>query len=261
MNKTQFQQARQKPVKLLIGIPTRGDLKADMALSLSFMIHHISVNPVVMIDNEPRFLMWQVTKIATSLLPQSRQNMVDMAIKSEVDYLLMIDDDMVFNHELAHDWMAENRPVIACNCPTRSIPCYPTARQFDPKEEFKGALVYSDTAKYRWERVWRVGTGVMMLRADVLKGLPRPAFTPRWEEGNDAYVGEDWVLCEHLEARGTPIIVDHEHSLPIGHVGDMEFKHEMVAGTRRKIAAQSGIITPSIIVPKKGVPDEQSPNP
>jgi hypothetical protein len=250
--KKKFSEYRQ--LKILIGIPNRGEMKVEMALRLMFLCHLMTAHPIIKIEGEERAIHWFVEEVRTSLLPQSRQNLVDMAVNNGFDYLLFIDDDMLFEPEFLFDWLQENRPVLAMNCPTRSIPCYPTARKPSVKHPFKGDLIYSDVANMRYERVWRVGTGIMLLRADAMRSLPRPAFTLRWEPGNDAYVGEDWVMCEHLEAAGIPIVVDHHASLHVKHVGDMAFAWEMIKGTRMKLAEQasqeSGIIIPEIILPK-----------
>lgn len=235
------QQQEVTDLKLLIGIPSRGEFKKDTSLGLTFLVHALNEHPLVKIDGQVRRILWSIAVVSSSSIQGNRQKLVDAAIANEVDWLLFIDDDMSFPAELVHAWMTENRPVIAANCPTRSWPCNPTAR--DRSADPRGAPVYSDLVNGRWGRVWRVGTGIMLLRSDVLKTLPRPAFTPRWDEATDDYVGEDWVLCEHIEAAGFPILVDHKLSQEIGHIGDMKFTHDMIKASRT-VAVRSGIIVP-----------------
>lgn len=169
-----------------------------------------------------------------SILPQLRQNLVDKALKEGASHLLFIDSDMTFPDMLANEWMAEDRPVIAANCSTKSMPAYPTARAKGGKT---GVPAYSDVTAQRFGEIWRVGTGVMMIRRDVLEALPRPAFTPYWHTELDRYVFEDWVMVEHIERAGFPIVIDHEMSLHIGHIGDYEFTHNHIAMSRRAEAA------------------------
>lgn len=241
---TEKKQPAIEPIRLLIAIPSRGDWQQTTSLSLAFLVHTLTENKFFLRDGKRHVILWNIHAINTSILPQSRQNAVDTALRNNVDYLLFLDDDMAFPAHLVHEWINENRPVMAANCPTRGFPCNPTARKQSHTAPGQGSLVYSDLANYRFEKVWRVGTGVMMLRQDALKALPRPAFTPRWEPMNDAYVGEDWVMCEHLEAAGIPIIVDHEISQLIGHVGSMTFTHEQVVATRKvdaKLHPVSGV--------------------
>lgn len=236
-----------KHVRLLIGIPSRGSWKSGFGLSHSFLINLISANPVVKIDGEPHLLLWQVEQKESSSIHGNRQKLVDAALGSDCTHLLFIDDDMTFDPTMIYDWLMENRPVIAANCPTRGIPTYPTARN---QGGVHGELVYTPEelgVRARWERVWRVGTGIMLLRADALRSLPRPAFTPRWSEELDDYVGEDWVMCEHLEAAGIPIIIDQAKSFSVGHTGDMTYTHAMALGQRKLDGPQ--LIIPEIQLP------------
>lgn len=245
-----------KQIRVLIGIPTRGDFRSDMAMCLVHLINAINSAPVIELGNERALLMWYIHTVQTSILPQSRQQMIDIACddQNKIDYLLFLDDDMVFPSNLLHEWILADRAVIAANCPTRGSPTYPTAR--NKGHEPKGKMVYSDAGHGRFEKVWRVGTGIMLMRKDAFKALPRPAFTPRWDADAGHYVGEDWVMVEHLEAAGIPVYVDHEISMEIQHIGSMHYTHAMVGATRRveaKVLSQEpGIIVPSRIVPDGG---------
>jgi hypothetical protein len=227
-------------IKILIAVPSRGEWQQGMSLSLAFMMHTLSQNQLVRLGDKNCILLWNVMAINTSILPQSRQNAVDAAVRNDVDFLLFIDDDMTFPETLLHEWINEDRPVIAANCPTRGVPCNPTARHKSSTPA--GRMIYSDLANMRTERVWRVGTGIMLLRKDALRSLPRPAFTPRWDEERDAYVGEDWVMCEHLEAAGIDIWIDHKISEQIGHVGAMEYTWGHVKATRMAEAGQRSTV-------------------
>lgn len=244
----------QKPnlIKILIAVPSRGEWQQVFSQSVAFLIHKLTVDRFFVVEGKPCILLWHLLTINSSILPQSRQEAVDAALGNGVDYLLFLDDDMGFPETLLHEWINENRPVIAANCPTRGIPTNPTARNFNPRDP-KGTMVYSDLANYRFDKVWRVGTGVMLLRKDALQALPRPAFTPRWEpslkEGKGAYVGEDWVMCEHLEAAGIPILVDHQISLQITHTGTLAFSHDNVKATRMAEAKLASI-------PNSGIGDD-----
>lgn len=236
-----------RTIRILIGIPSRGQFACDMALSLVHLINMLNSAPVIELNGERVLLTWYVHVIRSSMLYGSRQKLVDIAKDPEnkIDYLLFLDDDMVFPNRLLHEWIMADRAVIAANCPTRGSPTYPTARNRSIAD-FRGKVVYSDVGLGRFQKVWRVGTGIMLLRQDALQALPRPAFTPRWVDELQDYCGEDWAMVEHLEKAGIDVYIDNEVSLAVGHVGDMQFTHDMVAATRRVEAKQkseeSGII-------------------
>jgi hypothetical protein len=165
---------------------------------------------------------WQILHIRSSILPKSRQTLVDAAIESNATHLLFLDADMTFPPNLARRLLAHKVDVVGCNCVTKQFPSLPTARNEDlspvPFEQEKPLIP-----------VWRVGTGVLMVTTDVLRKLPRPCFTPRWDEGTNDYVGEDWAFIEHVENAGYTVHLDTELSKEIGHVGKYTFTPEDVA--------------------------------
>lgn len=223
MKQTQQQLA---DIRLLIGIPSQGMMCMDSALSLALMASDLTF-PL-----KGKSHIYQIVTIKSSLLPEGRQRIVDAALAGDATHLLFIDTDMVFPHDLARKWLAHNQDVVAANCPTRSFPTNPTARNQD------ASVVYSN-GKRGLEKVWRVGTGIMMLSAKALRALPRPAFTPYWNEEKDAYVGEDWAMVDHLEKAGFHILIDHDMSQQIGHIGTYTFTHEDIE------LEQSSLILPN----------------
>ena len=212
-------------IRLLVGIPSQGMFCADMALSLALMCSDLSF-PL-----KGKSHVFQVVNVKSSILPQGRQSIVDAALAGDATHLLFIDSDMRFPPDLARRWLGLDKDVIAANCPTRGFPCNPTARA---KE---GTPVYSD-GKKGLEKVWRVGTGMMMVSAKALQAVPRPAFTPYWSEERDAYVGEDWAFADHLESAGFDLYVDHDVSLQTGHIGSYTFSHDDVEVPESPIITQ-----------------------
>lgn len=241
-----------KAFGVIIGIPSRGEFKQAMALSLIFLIHELTKKPYVEINGEAHRLLWYIHAVNTSNLSNSRQNIVDFVLQGNATHLLFLDDDMVFNQTIVHEWLAQTeRHVIAANCPTRSIPCHPTARREGPT--IAGTPIYSDVANMRFEKCWRIGTGIMMISREVLQKIKRPCFDVVWRPELDSYGGEDWSFVEEIQKAGYDVWIDHEQSLPIGHVGSQEFTHEMAAGTRMALARQAS----KIIVPDNAGQIEQ----
>lgn len=212
-----------KDVKLLIGIPSTGTWSGDMGLSFVLMVHMLTCYAVP----------FHIQQERGSILPQLRQNLLDRAIKDGATHLLFIDSDQTFPHELGVRWLQKDFPVVAANIATKAFPSNPTARQEGNRK------VFSDAAADPFEKVWRVGTGLMMLKREAFVQLPKPAFEQRWREESGTFQGEDWTLCEHLEALGIPIRVDHALSLQVGHVGFETYTHDHVVLSRR-MEAENG---------------------
>lgn len=207
-------------VKLLIGIPSQGYWEPEFGMSLMLMTHHMTCAA----------LNFYVQNERGSILPQLRQNLVDMALENEVTHLLFIDSDQTFPPELPLEWLSVKRPVIAANIATKARPCYPTAKKMIggvPQPH------YSDVASERFSKVGRVGTGIMMLDIETLQKLPKPAFRPGWHEELKTYIGEDWALCEHLEKLEVPVVVDNHLSLKVGHIGKQNYGWNQIIATRK----------------------------
>ena len=78
------------------------------------------------------------------------------------------------------------------------------------------------------KKVWRIGTGIMLVKMSVFDTIPEPWFPIAWDEELQDYRGEDWAFCDALDRAGIPIYVDEGLSRAIGHVGDFRFEHQHV---------------------------------
>lgn len=161
-----------------------------------------------------------------SMLPRSRQLQVLQAMGAGATHILMLDSDMTFPRDTAHRLMAHDKECVAANCATKLIPAQPTAKL---KGEGKiGVPCYTDPGSKGLQKVWRVGTGVMMLKASVFRKVKQPWFNMEWQPDLEQYYGEDWFLCKKMEKAGINIWVDHDLSKQVGHVGQLEYTHQYV---------------------------------
>jgi hypothetical protein len=167
-----------------------------------------------------------VVNVKGSILPKQRLEILKAAKACEATHLLFVDSDQTFPPDLLHRMVARGKDIVACNIATKQIPANTTARKksADPQ----GEAVYTDEDSVGLERVWRVGTGVMLLSAKAYNQIPHGAFAMTYKPEVDAYQGEDWNMCEALEKAGVPIYVDHDLSKRIGHVGTFKYTHEVV---------------------------------
>lgn len=204
-----------------ICIPSRSEWAADFALSLAGMLLAFGKHPL------PGYKQTGVIIINKrgSILPQLRYQLVDEALKKECTHLLFLDSDMYFPSSLAHQLIDLDKDIIGCNCATKSIPASPTARLKDHTDE--GAVLYGRTdAKHGdYKKVWRLGFGVMLIKAEVFTKMPRPWFGIDWSPERQEFYGEDWVFCKNAEAAGYDIWVDEFASGAIGHIGTFMYTH------------------------------------
>lgn len=167
-----------------------------------------------------------------SLLPAMRQQLLEEAVKAECSHVFFVDSDQVFPSTALRRLLSHRVPVVACNIAIKKFPSGPTARAFAP-EDPRGKVVYTTERSRGLERIWRVGTGVMLIDTSIIKHLgPKPWFNVRWREEAQEFEGEDWYFCSVVEKAGYHIYVDHELSWHVGHVGSLEYRHDFVVAAK-----------------------------
>lgn len=204
-------------VQLMVGVPTMGNPEADFALCLSMMAHDLSF-PLAMVKAHTFVIVFE----RGSMIVQQRENLVETAKQGGATHLLMVDDDMVFPQQIARVLLSRRCSVVAANCVTKTFPANATARDEGP-----GAgtpIPISPKPDVACRKVWRVGTGVMLLDMKIFETLGDPPyFGTRWDVERKRHVYEDWVFLEKVEAAGIPIYIDEQVSPLIGHIGKYTF--------------------------------------
>ncbi len=202
-----------------IGIPSGPEWPADFAMCLLNLVLFMVRGPV------PGFTSNSVKIFnkRTSLLPKSRQELVQDALDAGCSHLLFVDSDQTFPSNLVHMLAKHGKNVIGCNIAVRMIPSSPTARNKHPTWP-GGEVVYSN-GRADLEQVWRLGTGVMLINLQIMKHLAKPWFSVVFNEELNDFYGADWYFCEQLEKAGIAIWVDHAASQEVGHIGRLTYEH------------------------------------
>lgn len=226
-------------MKVGICIPSGQQWEADFGMCLINLFTHVLTRPMKGV----RQIHLVLINERTSLLPKTRQALLDRAIQLQCDYALMIDTDQTFASNLLYALLRHNLPIVAANVATKSIPASPTARSFNASHP-GGNCVFTDPQSKGVERVWRIGTGVMLIDLEPIKKLPKPWFQVLWRPEQNEFVGEDWYFCEQLEKAGIPIYIDHDVSKDVGHVGKLVYGHQLVGEVVREEAAQIAALEP-----------------
>lgn len=211
-----------KPVvKVAVCIPSSYMWHADFSLSLLNLVMYVARTALT----DGRRIALSVLNERGSILPQIRQNLVEGALKADADYVLFIDSDMMFPADLLHILLDVEKSVVACNCPTKSLPANSTARVYTP-EGMKA--IYTEEGSTGLVEVDRIGTGVMLVKASVFKKLQRPFFRVGWDSARKEFIGEDWEFCRILKASGEKLYIQQDASKLIGHIGSFMFTHDEV---------------------------------
>lgn len=126
-------------------------------------------------------------------------------------HVLWLDADMTFPPDTALRLMAHDVDVVAANYVKRAGAHRPTAMR-------AGQHVYS-LDKTGLEPVDHVGMGVFLMKTSAVAGLPWPRFwysTPT--ETEDVY------FCRLLRNAGREILIDHDLSKQVGHIGQHTYR-------------------------------------
>lgn len=207
---------------VFIGIPSTDTWKADFGMSLAGMVAS-AARPLKGGGFIERIQLWNTKG---SILSRSRHTLVMKAKELGCTHILFVDSDMTFPNWTLHQLLSHNKAVVAANCVVKKLPSNTTART--ETADGVGAPVLS-LDNVGLQQVWRVGTGVMLVKTSVFDDITQPWFPILWNEQLQDYTGEDWAFCNKLHEAGIPIYVDHQLSIHVGHVGSYTYDHSDVA--------------------------------
>lgn len=215
-----------KEIRLVVCVPSTNTWEAQFGMSMIFLTNYLASHGIV----NGKEIQFRVHNKRGSILANMRQEMVQSAIDNHATHLLFIDSDQVFPADIFHRFMAHKKQIVAANIATKMIPSTPTARLKGAGSQ--GVPLYTTEKDEGLEEVWRIGTGIMLIDMNVFKRetlKAGPWFTQRWNEELKSYVGEDWAFCEELEKAGVKLYVDQGVSFEVGHLGTLNYGHDLVA--------------------------------
>lgn len=194
-----------EPLHLFVGGPTRDLVPASFAIDLAHLYEYtLRHGPwrTVTIDGFMR----------ATYIHVGRELCLQAAIKQGATHFLWLDTDMEFPRTTALQLLAHDEPIVGCNYRVRCESGLFTAQRED------GARIPTTERSTGLEAVAGLGFGALLLRLDILTGLPRPLFRHglNLENGD---VGEDIMFCRTLRAAGHTVYIDHDLSKFIKHVG------------------------------------------
>lgn len=185
---------------LVIGIPTSGNVNWQFASSLMGL----------QLPGNTRVI-WTVR----SMIDTARNTIVKEFLKAPGKYLLMIDDDHIFNSDLALRLLARDVDIVGALAFKRRAEYEPCV--YKKKED---GLHYPILPEI-FQEVDIVGTGAMLIKLDVFKKLKFPYFETFYTKDNPPkHYSVDFDFCMKAKEAGFKIYVDPDAE--IKHIGDNE---------------------------------------
>jgi hypothetical protein len=177
--------------------------------------------------NAPPGTRFDVHIVNGTLIADQRAKLAHMALTAGADYVLYLDSDMRFPSYLLEKLIAHDKDIAACNYATRRLPVKTVA--FSDFATLKCIYSHDRTGL---EEVDAIGMGAMLVKTEVFKKLPQPWFNVSYLPSGGMYVGEDIYFCKLAQAHGFKVLVDHDLSKDVKHIGAMEFTHEHAEACR-----------------------------
>jgi GT2 family glycosyltransferase len=198
-----------------ICVPARDEVATGFA-------HDLAMLSARWYGNAPPNTRFDVHIVNGTLIADQRAKLARMALTAGADYALFLDSDMRFPSYLLEKLIERGEDIVACNYATRRLPVKTVA--FSDFATLKCIYSHDRTGL---EEVDAIGMGAMLVKTEVFKKLPQPWF--------NVSVGEDIYFCKLAQAHGFKVLVDHDLSKDVKHIGAMEFTHEHAEACRADI--------------------------
>lgn len=221
-----------KKLKVLVAVPGFGGILTESQESYVRMMFHCGRRCP---DYEFAFIV--VTKREQF---RARNHIVNKAIASDFDYVLMLDDDHIVPADLVERLLGHltEHPefgVVGALYYQRGGTFEPVVMKRvhpdDPEDWTFHFYRHTDDILMNpgLHEVDIIGGGCMMFRTEVFDTLMPPYFW--WEE----HAGTDISICSRLKAKGVRIAIDT--SIELGHVSDRQIvTSRMIGGLNQKMA-------------------------
>jgi hypothetical protein len=180
----------------------------------------------------------------SSILPFSRNLLAMTAIETGMTHSLWIDSDMEFTDDilLLFAQHARTYPIVGINAMSRRPPFRCTAQtahgvELETSPESTGVV-----------KVFRMGMGIALIDTEVFKKIEMPWFSLKYLPEHKVFMGEDYWFCERAKEAGYDIMVDHDISKKVKHVGQFGYspvlKHltQTIAPSAREAVLAAGLV-------------------
>lgn len=211
-------------MKVKVGIPARDTVMTGFAHSLAMLVGASSREPGLELS---------VYTSSGTLICDQRNQIAKAALESDCDWVLYLDSDMRFPPETLLRLLERNVPIVSANYSSRRAPAEPIA--------FKsiGTLekLYTEEDSTGLEEVSANGFGVMLIHTSVFRTIPKPWFYIPYIPEKDGHWGEDVWFCNAARKAGFDVLVDHDLSKEVRHIGVREYDYLDTLAVRAEVEA------------------------
>jgi hypothetical protein len=216
-------------IKVAFGIPNEGHTEPEAYDNRMVMSHHLGILQVLSAFNEKEFdgikfdypdnvkFEFYIVSIGKVFTALARERIAEYAVESGMDYLFMIDDDMITESDIFERLFKHNVDICAGLAFTRTSPhkpvIYEVNKGYDELVK-KDYYINSTIVKYPKDTLVEcdaVGFGAVLIKVKVLRGMKKPWFM------STSGAGEDIHFCHTAREQGFKVFMDT--ATKMGHLG------------------------------------------
>ena len=201
-----------------VSVPATDNIKTETVASLVDMMTYSTIKGIPAIFNYAQ----------GSQLDRMRNMLVEDALKAKhsASHVLFIDSDQVFPSDTLERLLSHKKDIVGSIITQRKPP-------FMPNCSLDGKHLYTD-GKTGVQKVNTLGTGLMLIKAEVFKWAKAPWFLFGWDEERQMHRGEDIHFCNLASKAGFDVWADHDLSKEVTHLGSVQM------GWREAMEARDG---------------------
>jgi|TARA_B110000503_G_C7170869_1_gene424219 choline kinase len=188
-------------MKLGICVPARDQVHTGFARSLCYLTNRLTANSVD----------FELHIVCGSVIAESRNQLATEALEHRATHLLWLDSDMHFPPNVVEKFLAHNKDIVAGNYSTRYAPYRSVAFVDSSNTELRL------DAKAGLHKIWAVGMGCMLVKAEVYKQLPKPWYNHEYNKDTDTFSGEDIYFCNQAYHHDIDVWIDAD--IQLAHFG------------------------------------------
>jgi len=198
--------------KVLCFIPVHRNLEAMFGLSLLELQKHEIMRGEV--ELKIKFL------VGESLIPRARNTIANKFLKTDYDYLLMIDSDLIFTCDVLEKLLGHNKMLVGAN--------------YVHKTGVKKWAGKPDDFDLELSPASFIPTGMMLIKRSVLELLKEKLDLPSYKssEGkqygffncfveDEVFLSEDWSFSKRCEKANVKGFIDN--TVKLAHIGQKLF--------------------------------------
>lgn len=209
------QDEAQSPVTLAICIPARDQVHTWFAYSLTLAVSYISA--------KYDYVKCNLIVSNGTLIQEQRTDLARKALASDASWVIFVDTDMRFPKSAFEQLVKHKKPIVAASYPTRKYPfIQPVTFRSDEGDE----RVYTKPDSEGLEEVASTGFGLIAVHRSVFEKVPQPWFYVPYDTAKNKFdCGEDIWFCRRAREAGFPVMIDHDLSKAVSHIGTIEWEH------------------------------------